>query len=95
MNRAWPFTDPPNLATFALRDIMEGRRPILYVSHDEDGDWQFTDGRDSPQSKDAVLLGLGCVLELDASIAELADLPSGWRAWRDDVNDPWQREAAG
>jgi hypothetical protein len=45
----WPFADPPNLRTFSLRDIMEGRRPILFVQHDEDdGCWQFTDGRDNP-----------------------------------------------
>lgn len=94
MNRDWPFSDPPNLATFSLRDIMEGRRSILYVSHDADGDWQFTDGRDSPDPDDAVILSFDEVLRMEPTIAELADLPSGWRAWRDGVSEPWQRERA-
>ena len=89
----WPFDDPPNVATFSLRDVMEGRRPILLVTHDaEDGAWQFLDGRDNPDPDDAVVLSLDCVLSIDASIAQLADLPLGWRAWRDDVKQPWQRE---
>jgi hypothetical protein len=92
-NDNWPFDDPPDVATISLRDIMERKRPILFVSHDaDDGMWQFTDGRDAPDADDAVVLGLGCVLELDPSIAELADLPFGWRAWRNDVREPWKRE---
>jgi len=94
MSSDWPFADPPNTTTISLRDIMEKWRPILFVQHDEGGCWQFTDGRDAPQPKDAVVLGLGCVLGLDSTIAELADLPHGWRAWRDDAHEPWQREPA-
>jgi hypothetical protein len=95
VKKKWPFADPPNVATICLRDIMRGRRPILFVQHDEDdGCWQFTDGRDSPNPDDGVVLSLDCVLNLDPSIAELADLPLGWRAWRDDVNHPWQRGPA-
>ena len=91
--RNWPFDDPPNVATISLRDIMEGRRPILFVQHDaDDGCWQFTDGRDSPDPDDGVVLSLDCVLGMDPTIAELADLPLGWRAWREDVDQPWQRE---
>ena len=95
MKREWPFADPPNVATVSLRDIMEGRRPILYVKHDAtDGGWQFLDGRDNPDTDDAVVLGLGTVLDLDPSIAMLADLPPGWRAWRVSVDQPWHVEPA-
>jgi hypothetical protein len=74
---------------------MEGRAPILLVSHDaDDGMWQFLDGRDDPAADDAVVLGLECVFSLDPSIAELADLPLGWQAWRDSMQQPWQREPA-
>ena len=94
-HQEWPFRDPPNVATISLRDIMEGRRPILLVGHDaDDGMWQFLDDRDNPDPNDAVVLSLDCVLGLDPTIAELADLPLGWRAWRDGVNQPWQREPA-
>ena len=38
----WPFESPRNLAVITLDRIMDGRNPILYVSHDEDdGGWQF------------------------------------------------------
>jgi hypothetical protein len=89
----WPFDDPPDVAIISLRDIMERKRPILYVAHDsEDGMWQFTDGRDDPQASDAVFLLLEEVIEIDPTIAELADLPLGWSAWRDNARQKWQRE---
>ncbi len=93
--RGWPFADPPNVMTISLRDIMERRRPILFVQHDDDeAPWQFLDGRQNPDPEDGVVLSLDCILALDASIAELADLPVGWRAWRDSPTDSWQREPA-
>jgi hypothetical protein len=93
MSTEWPFDDPPDVATISLRDIMESRQPILLVSHDaEDGMWQFLDGRADLNPDDAVVLSLADVLGLDRSIAQLADLPLGWRAWRANVNQPWQRE---
>jgi len=55
----WPFDDRPNVATISLRDIMERRAPILFVTHDnDDGIWQFLDGRDDPDPNDAVVLSL-------------------------------------
>jgi hypothetical protein len=81
------------VAAISLRDVMEGRSPILLVTHDEDdGTWQFLDGRDNSDPDDAVVLCLEEVLQLDSSISQLADLPLGWRAWREDVNQPWMRE---
>ena len=49
----WPFSDPKNVATITLRQILEEDRPVLYVTHDvEDGCWQFMDGNDAPDEKD-------------------------------------------
>jgi hypothetical protein len=90
----WPFEDPPNCVSISLRDIMERRRPILRVGRDDDDsevEWQFTDGRDAPRVEDAVILCLESVLRIDPSIAEVADLPVGWRAVRDAVGSPWVR----
>jgi hypothetical protein len=93
MEKHWPFADPENLATFTLRDIVEGKRPILLVTHDaEDGCWQFLDGRDNPSPADAFLICLKTAYKLDQSVGELADLPLGWRAWRQAPGEPWQRE---
>jgi hypothetical protein len=38
-----------------------------------------------------MIVGLGSILKRDASVAELADLPLGWRAWREGPQAPWQR----
>ena len=88
----WPFSDPKNVATITLRQILEDGRPILYVSHDaEDGCWQFMDGGDAPDVKDGREVSLQCMVEWDPSVRELADLPLGWCAWREHAGAPWQR----
>jgi hypothetical protein len=92
----WPFADPENVAAISLRDIVDGKAPILLVAHDEeDGMWQFLDGRDNPDPADGVVVCLKHVFGLDPSVGELADLPYGWRAWRDAPDQPWQREEMG
>jgi hypothetical protein len=90
----WPFADPENVAVITLRDITDGKTRILLVTHDEDdGMWQFLDGRANPDPDGASLVSLRYIYELDPSVGELADLPCGWRAWRNAPNQPWQREA--
>jgi hypothetical protein len=68
---------------------MQGH-PVLAVSHDEDGDWQFLCGT-TLRSEDCKLVCLGCAFQRDFSLAEIADLPRGWQAVRDHVGGPWER----
>ncbi len=63
--------------------------PILYVSHDEEGDWQFL-GPDPPDTADIMLVELAYMLKLDESVGELGDLPRGWCAYRQGPNEPWK-----
>ncbi len=92
--KPWPFVDPENVAVITLRDITDGKARILWVTHDEeDGMWQFLDGRENPDPSDAAVVSLKHVYGLDPSVGELADLPYGWRAWRSAPDQPWQREA--
>lgn len=89
----WPFTELENAAVITLRDITDGKTRILLVTHDKDDNmWQFLDGRDNPAPSDAALVCLRHIYELDPGIGELADLPCGWRAWRDTPDQPWQHE---
>jgi len=89
----WPFESPRNLAVITLDRIMDGRNPILYVSHDEDdGGWQFLDGGDV-SSENAMVVGLSEVAAHDPTICQLADLPVGWYAFRESSEKPWQRSA--
>lgn len=87
----WPFSDPPNVATITLRQIVEAGLPILLVVHDaEDGDWQFLTGGEFDVA-DGMVVGLRSMVERDATICELADLPLGWQAVRDSLGGPWRR----
>jgi hypothetical protein len=88
----WPFDQPPDCAVISIRQIADGREPILHVTHDsDDHGWQFLGWGDA-RTEDGVVLLLSKVLDLDPSVQELADLPPGWHAWRRTVREPWTRE---
>jgi hypothetical protein len=86
----WPFGESPNVATLTTRGIIDGSEWIALVSHDEDdGGWQFIGPRGA-RMDEAMLVALRQIFERDASIAELADLPEGWQAWRQTPESPWE-----
>lgn len=88
----WPFADPTNVAAFTTRLVLDRGLPILLVTHDlDDGAWQVLCGTTN-DSADLCIVCLGCLYQRDRSIGLLADLPLGWRAWRDSVDSPWERE---
>jgi hypothetical protein len=88
----WPFDEPQILAVISNRKVIFGGEWIALVAHDEDGGWQFLSHETSPLKEgDAVIVSLREILRLDPSIAELADLQLGWRAWRRSKDSPWQR----
>jgi hypothetical protein len=89
----WPFAENPETVVFTTRPILERREPILYVSHDaDDGAWQFH-SHEAPTEETASVVSLREVFELDRSVAALANLPMGWRAWRQTRPGPWDLEA--
>jgi len=88
----WPFADPENVAVFTTIQVMRLGQPILYASHDdEDGAWQFHTGVAGASEGDAMVVSLSEVVEHDPTIRQLADLPCGWLAERDDIGSPWRR----
>ena len=91
MSADWPFADPMNVASITTRQVLKENCPIRIVSHDEDdGCWQFLCGTtDDPD--DSMVVALERIVEHDPSIRELADLPLGWKAWRDSPAGLWQR----
>ncbi len=91
MERGWPFEDPKNVAVITTHNIMKRLSPILYVSHDEDDEmWQFLEEGEVSE-KEARILSLEEVVNLEPRLAELADLPIGWIAWRKSVSNEWIR----
>jgi hypothetical protein len=94
----WPFADPPNHASITVRQIIHGGHPVLLVVPDaDDGGWQFLTGGRFDVA-DGMVVSLGSMIGRDPGLAELADLPLGWQAWRAASDAPWQRgpcEASG
>ena len=73
------------------RGIIDGTEWIALVSLDEeDGGWQFIGPRGAREDE-AMVVALKSVFEKDRSISELADLPLGWRAWRESPQSECQR----
>jgi hypothetical protein len=87
----WTFAVPVETATFTTIPVLERRLPIVDVYHHENGDWQFLCGT-TVEEDDIKLVCLGCIVENDATILELADLPGSWRAHRASADSPWLRE---
>jgi hypothetical protein len=91
----WSFPDPPNTTAITTVHVLEGLKPVLLVTHDaDDGTWQMICGttNDPPDGR---VVCLGCMVSKDATLVEVADLPLGWVAWRDEVGGPWGREPRG
>ena len=87
----WPFDTPENTGAISCKHILEGSRPILYVTHDEDdGGWQILCG-EAHEVVDGRVVCLGCMVSTDRSLAELAALPVGWSAERQTASSPWVR----
>jgi hypothetical protein len=92
MTLFWPFDEPRGRATLCRRSVFLEDRPILYVMHDADGDWQFLDGAPVPEDEQPMLVRLEDVYRHDPTIASLADLPVGWGAERAAPGTAWVRE---
>ena len=85
----WKFDQPKNCASIISQSILRGERSILLVIHDpEDDGWMFPDG-EAFEAKGAAVVGLGSVVELDPSVLKVAEIPSGWQAFRSDSNSEW------
>ncbi len=87
---AWPFDDVPNLGVFVTHEVLRQGMPILWVVHDCDGDWAFG-GEGDVEVDTTSLVCLSHVVDDHPEVAELADLPRGWRADRNSADDLWIR----
>ncbi len=91
-DKSWPFDQPKNVAVITLKQIVFEKAPILRVTHDVDGWWQFLNPNFETIESNASLVSLEQITKRDPSILELADLPTGWCAWRARVGVKWVRE---
>lgn len=90
-NNECKFNDAENTVVFTTRQVVAEGVPILYVSHDEDdGAWQFHQGSDV-DIEDARIMSLEMIVALDDTLNQLFDLPLGWIATRESIDDPWNK----
>ena len=85
----FPFRENPNLAIITCCHIIDEKSPILYASHDVEGDWQFLCGRDHV-TEEARVTALYNIYKLDNSISKLADMKLGGTAVRNSIDSDWQ-----
>jgi hypothetical protein len=79
---------------YVCNHVFDRSRPILLVNR-SGGDWCFLCGELHPQDASAYkVVGIGHVLESDASLRELYDLPADWEAERKKVGQAWTRTPA-
>ena len=89
-NTDFKFREERNLAVFTTKQALNGD-PILYVYHNDDGEWQFHTS-DSPNIADGIIVCLESITQLDPSINQIYHLPYGYRAWRANKDEHWEWE---
>ena len=71
--------------------VYDKSQPIVQVTHYEDGEWQFMcNTTDDPD--DGMVICMGCFISQFPEMIELADLPKGWDAYREDEAQPWDKQ---
>lgn len=87
---SYKFDEPENTACFVCDHVMHRQKPILHVSHDEEGYWQFLCGQDEHDESNAKIISLKQATEIDNSINELYEMPLGVGANRKSIYDKWE-----
>jgi hypothetical protein len=88
---AWPLDQSPNTAAITTRQVLEEKKEIRVVVHyEDDGSWAFLCGT-TGEEKDRRVIAMSEAIELDDSLMKIADLPPGWKAWRESRMAPWQK----
>lgn len=85
----YKFSDAENTAVFTCNHIIDEKSPILYATHDEEGDWQFLCGGNNHTEANAKIISLKQAVELDNTLNELYEMPVGVGAEREKVGAKW------
>lgn len=77
-----------NKAVITTKHVMRDKSPIVYVSYDEDGDWQFF-GIEDITTDDAAVISVSQNLALCPALSELPDMKQGTAVYRENENSEW------
>src|SRR5690349_4816758 len=84
------FKEPLNTAVYTTTHVIKENSPIVLVSHELDGAWQFMGNEPiTDYRKIAMIVGLETIIKIDKSVLEVADLPMGYCAERKNRPDKW------
>tara|TARA_R110000868_G_C10617470_1_gene741942 strand:- start:14 stop:718 length:705 start_codon:yes stop_codon:yes gene_type:complete len=87
-NMNFKFREDKNLGVFTTKQFLDENKPIIRVTHDEDGDWQFL--TENAELKDAKIVHLEHLIEKDKTLNELFRLDYGESAERNFIGDNWR-----
>jgi hypothetical protein len=91
MSSVWPFDQAQKVAALTTSRVLDDGFPILRVVHYlDDEDWAFTCGTTN-DTADLRVIAMEEALALDATLAQIADLPPGWGAFRSASGGKWER----
>lgn len=77
-------------AVITTKFVLERTSPVVYISFDEEGDFQVfsEEGADMDHVK---VVSLGDILALDKSVCQLTSINKGERFYRENQTSPWQK----
>jgi hypothetical protein len=87
----WKFAEGPHTTVYISKNVHAGLEPVTFVYRDPEGDWQFTG--DTGIESGGVAVCFHHPIDSDPSLKELADLPVGWCAERDEPGAAWERSS--
>lgn len=87
--KEFKFNDSRDKAVFTCNHILDENSPVLYVTHDNDGDWQFLCGKNGHTEANAKVISLKNAVELDNTLNELYEMPIGFGAERKEIGEKW------
>ena len=86
----YKFADPEITACFVCDHVLSRQRPILHVTHDNDGYWQFLCGQIDHDMATAKIISLKQATEIDNTINNLYEMPMGVGANRKSIHYNWE-----
>ena len=86
------FAEDRHTRAFTCSHVWTDGKPILFVSHDDDGDWQFLCGEDHTEAaaNDCLVVCLEHIVSRDPSVNELATMCTSHFAMREGPDAPWR-----
>jgi hypothetical protein len=86
----YKFADSSDTACFVCDHVLSRQRPILHVTHDHDGYWQFICGQNDHDEINGKIISIGQATAIDSTINTLYEMAIGVGADRQSVNDNWK-----